>query len=160
MSDIRVARSDDYARLTEIERLADDVFASVGIVGLPPAAPADVYEGAAAVIVAGDPPVGFARIELKCGEAYLDQLSVHPAAMRQGIGAALLEAAVAWARDNSHTSIFLATFRDVAWNAPFYSRHGFIETAAVTPGMREVEAHEQKLGMARWGPRVLMQRAC
>lgn len=160
MTVVRLARPDDFAHLNEVERAADGVFASIGIVGLPAAPPAEEYAGATAILVAGEPPVGFARIELEAGEAYLDQLSVHPSSMRQGIGSALLEAAVQWAGDHGHDSIFLATFRDVAWNAPFYRRHGFVEVSASTPGMQEVEAHERKLRMDRFGPRVLMQRRC
>ena len=160
MTDVRPAREDDLVRLADIERAADEMFATIGIEGLPPAPSTDEYAGAAAVLVAGDPAVGFARLELKAGEAYLDQLSVHPSAMRQGIGTALLEAAVTWATEHGHDSIFLATFRDVAWNAPFYARHGFVETVATTPGMREVEEHERALRMDRFGPRVLMRRDC
>jgi len=153
---VRPAGPDDFPHLAELERAADEIFAAIGIVGLPPPPLAEEYAGAAAVLVTGEPPVGFARIELKCGEAYLDQLSVHPTAMRQGIGTALLEAALGWAREQGHDSVFLATFRDVAWNAPFYRRHGFIETEPTTDGMREVVEHERKLQMDRFGPRVLM----
>ena len=155
---VRLAGPDDLTHLADVERAADEIFTSIGIVGLPSAPPTNEYAGAAAVLVAGEPPAGFARIELKGGEAYLDQLSVHPSSMRQGLGSALLEAAVQWAREHGHDSIFLATFRDVAWNAPFYARHGFVEVTATTAGMREVEAHERKLRMDRFGPRVLMLR--
>ncbi|HET7310833.1 MAG TPA: GNAT family N-acetyltransferase [Mycobacteriales bacterium] len=160
MTDVRPARDDDLGSLPEIERAADGIFATIGIVGLPPVASTKEFAAAAAVLVAGDPPVGFARLELKVGEAYLDQLSVHPSVMRHGIGAALLEAAVGWAREQDYDSIFLATFRDVAWNAPFYARHGFVETPATTPGMRDVEAQERVLRMERVGPRILMRRTC
>lgn len=160
MTAVRSARADDLSRLADIERAADETFATIGITGLPSAPPAKEYAGAAAVLVAGDPPVGFARLELKAGEAYLDQLAVHPSSMREGIGTALLDAAVQWARDNGHGGLFLATFRDVPWNAPFYARRGFVETEATTPGMREVEAHERALRMDRFGPRVLMRRSC
>jgi GNAT superfamily N-acetyltransferase len=159
MIDVRPAGPDDLPHLPEIERAADTVFTTIGIEGLPSAAPAEDYADAAAVLVVGNPPVGFARVELKCGEAYLDQLSVHPSAMGQGVGSALLDAAVAWAAHHGHDSMFLATFRDVAWNAPFYARHGFIEVVATTAGMREVEEHERALRMERFGPRVLMRRA-
>ncbi|HET6818209.1 MAG TPA: GNAT family N-acetyltransferase [Mycobacteriales bacterium] len=158
MTEVRSARPDDLPRLAEIERVADEMFASVGIVGLPPAPPMQEYAAAAALLVAGDPAVGFARIELPCGEAYLDQLSVHPSEMRHGVGTALLEAAVRWARDKGHESIALATFRDVPWNAPFYARRGFVETAADTPGLRAVAEHERQLRMDRFAPRVLMRR--
>jgi len=158
VTDVRPATAADIGHLAEIERLADEVFADVGIVGLP-APPSDKdYADAAALLVAGDPPIGFARIELVEGEAYLDQLSVLPASMRRGVGSALLEAAVAWAREHGHDSLLLATFRDVAWNAPFYARQGFVAVSADTPGARRIAEHEAALRMDRFGPRVLMRR--
>jgi GNAT superfamily N-acetyltransferase len=155
---VRAATAADLGHLAEIELAADDMFAEVGIVGLPPPPSEEEYAAAAAVLVAGDPPVGFARLELVSGEAYLDQLSVHPTVMRRGIGTALLDAAADWARDQGYDSLTLATFRDVGWNAPFYARHGFVETAADTAGLRQVLAHEQALRMSRFGRRVLMRR--
>jgi GNAT superfamily N-acetyltransferase len=159
VSGVRPAAEADLALLTEIERAADEVFAEVGIVGLPAAAGIDDFRAAAAVLVVGDPPVGFARIDLVAGEPYLTQLSVHPSVVRRGIGAALLEAAATWASSHGHNSIFLATFRDIAWNAPFYARHGFAETGPDTPGTREIAEHERSIGMHSFGARVLMRRA-
>jgi GNAT superfamily N-acetyltransferase len=158
VTSVRLATAADFEQLPEIERAADDLFADVGITGLPPAASVEDFRAAAAVFVAGQPPVGLARVDIVVGEAYLSQLSVHPAAMRRGIGTALLEAASSWAADNGHRSIFLATFRDVAWNAPFYSRHGFAVVEATTPALQAVAKHEDELGMPRLGARVLMRR--
>jgi GNAT superfamily N-acetyltransferase len=160
MTEVRPATDADLAHLPEIERAADDVFADIGITGLPPAAEIDEFRGSDVVLVSGDPPVGFARIDLVAGEAYLSQLSVHPSAMRRGVGSALLEAAVGWVRDNGHDSLALATFRDVAWNAPFYAQHGFVEVRApLTPGLELVREHERDLRLERFGPRVLMRRS-
>jgi GNAT superfamily N-acetyltransferase len=158
VTSVRPATEADFEQLPEIERAADEVFADVGITGLPPAASVEALRAAAAVLVAGEPPVGFARVDLVAGEAYLSQLSVHPTAMRRGIGTALLDATAACAAENGHPSIFLATFRDVAWNAPFYARHGFIVAAATTPALQAVARHEDELGMSRFGARVLMRR--
>lgn len=158
MTDVRPATPADLPLLPALERDSDAVFAELGILGLPAPAAVATYETAAAVLVAGSPPVGFARIELVAGEPYLDQLSVHPTAMRRGVGSSLLEAAVAWAADNGYDGIFLATFRDVVFNAPFYARHGFVEIAPTTEAHRQVAAHEQAIGMPRFGPRVLMQK--
>jgi len=159
VSEVRPATEADLALLSAIERAADEIFAEVGITGLPPAAEIDEFRKADVVIVAGHPPVGFARIDLVAGEPYLTQLSVHPSVARRGIGTALLEAAATWAAGNGHGSIFLATFRDVAWNAPFYARHGYVETVPDTPGTREIAEHERAIGMHRFGARVLMRRA-
>ena len=158
MTTVRPATTADLPQLPGIERTADEIFADVGITGLPPAAGLDELRAAAAVLVAGDPPVGFARIDLVAGEAYLGQLSVHPTAMRCGTGTALLAAAADWARDHGHPTLALATFRDVPWNAPFYARHGYVEVEPDTPGLRQVAEHERMLRLERFGPRVLMRR--
>jgi GNAT superfamily N-acetyltransferase len=118
------------------------------------------FTGADAVLVAGEPPVGFARVDVIAGDPYLSQLSVHPRSMRQGVGSALLEAAVEWAHSNGYDSLALATFRDIAWNAPFYSRHGFAQVDADTRCLELVQAHETSLRLERFGPRVLMRRHC
>ena len=159
MTAVRPATDADLQHLPQLESAADEVFAQLGITGLPPAADIDDFRAADAVLVAGDPPVGFARIDLIAGEPYLSQLSVHPSAMRRGLGSALLEASVAWAQQHGHDSLALATFRDVAWNAPFYAQHGFVEVDADTPALRAVARHEDELGIAKFGARVLMRRA-
>jgi len=159
MTEVRWATGDDLPHLPEIERAADGIFADIGITGLPPAAGPAEFAGADAVLVAGEPPIGFARLDVIEGEPYLSQLSVHPSAMRQGVGSALLESAAGWARAQGYDSLALATFRDVAWNAPFYARHGFVEVEADTPALLAVARHEHELGIARFGARVVMRRA-
>ena len=56
--------------------------------------PATVAElaGAQLLLVAGDPPVGYARMEMVDGQAHLEGLSVRPSSMRRGIGSALVRA--------------------------------------------------------------------
>jgi GNAT superfamily N-acetyltransferase len=160
MTAVRPATEADLVHLPHVESAADEVFAQLGITGLPPAADIDDFRAADAVLVVGDPPVGFARIDLIAGEPYLSQLSVHPSAMRRGLGSALLEASVAWAQQHGHDSLALATFRDVAWNAPFYARHGFVEVVPpLSPGLELVRRHEHDLRLDRFGPRVIMRRS-
>jgi GNAT superfamily N-acetyltransferase len=61
-------------------------------------------EGAITVLLAGDPPTGFALFRLrpslwaKAGDAYLEELYVIPEQRRKGIGRALLEASINAAR--------------------------------------------------------------
>jgi GNAT superfamily N-acetyltransferase len=77
-------------------------------------------------------PVGFALVErLGRGHAHLEEVDVHPEHGRRGIGAALVRAVCAWARRSGQRQLTLTTFRDVAWNMPFYTRLGF---EAVPPG--------------------------
>jgi hypothetical protein len=83
---------------------------------------------------------------------------VHPDAARRGVGSRLLEEVVSWAREHGCRRVTLATFRDVAWNAPFYARHGFVEIVADTPFLEHVLEHERQLGIGRFGTRVLMAR--
>lgn len=70
--------------------------------------------------------VGFAVLAHKDGEPYLDQLSVHPTAMRQGIGAALLSMALGW---SDGRPLWLTTYSHLPWNKPYYEKYGFVEVS-------------------------------
>jgi GNAT superfamily N-acetyltransferase len=66
------------------------------------------------------------------GEAFSDalhicELSVLSEAQGQGVGSALVKAAINWAEAKGKTAVTLSTFRDVAFNAPWYARMGFEE---------------------------------
>ncbi len=52
-----------------------------------------------------------------------------PAFQQRGIGGGLMRACMIDARNSGFCALTLTTFRDVAWNAPFYSRLGFFEVA-------------------------------
>jgi ribosomal protein S18 acetylase RimI-like enzyme len=52
-------------------------------------------------------------------------VSVRPQAQGRGLATALLEAAADWAGERGMAAMTLTTFRDVAWNRPFYERRGF-----------------------------------
>jgi hypothetical protein len=73
---VRPAGPEDLTALPAVEAAAGEVFAEVGISPLPPGA-ADVEElgRAAYVVVAGEPVVGFARVEVVDDEAHLEQLA-------------------------------------------------------------------------------------
>ncbi len=78
-------------------------------------------------------PVGFVALGIVDGKPYVEQVSVRRAWMRRGVGRALLTRAMRWSvRDGE---LWLATWRHVAWNGPFYARLGFVEVPE-----------------ARWGP--------
>jgi GNAT superfamily N-acetyltransferase len=42
-----------------------------------------------------------------------------------GIGRRLVAAVCEWASRRGWSRVTLTTFRDVPWNMPFYTRHGF-----------------------------------
>jgi GNAT superfamily N-acetyltransferase len=111
------------------------------------------------VLVVGEPPVGFARLEVVDGQAHLEQLAVHPDQARRGLGTALVQAAVTWAGEQGFTSMTLTTFRDVAWNGPFYARLGFVEVdTAESPELAGHREHERVLGLDEKSARVAMRR--
>ncbi|MHC1480353.1 4-(cytidine 5'-diphospho)-2-C-methyl-D-erythritol kinase [Frateuria aurantia] len=81
-----------------------------------------------------DRPVGFIWLEILADDqAGICDFNVLPAHGRQGIGAALLEHACAWARSAGYRQVLLGTVADVPWNAPFYAQHGFVEVDKQDP---------------------------
>jgi hypothetical protein len=56
--------------------------------------------------------------------------------------------------------VTLCTFGDVAWNGPFYARHGFVEVPPdeLTPGLVALRDEEAREGMDAMGRRVVMRR--
>jgi len=158
VDDIRPVRPDELALLPALESAADTVFASLGVGPLP--GPGTVAEFAAAlvVLVAGDPPVGLCRIDRIGDGAHLEQLSVHPDHARRGIGRALLRAGCGWAAAQGYDELTLATYRDVAWNGPFYATEGFVEDGPVDDWLVAHGLAPEEPVMSRLGTRVLMRR--
>lgn len=60
---------------------------------------------------------------------WLHQMGVDPAHGNKGIGKALLAAVVDHAKWAFHTAIGLTTFKDIAFNAPFYAKAGFLRVS-------------------------------
>ncbi len=104
----------------------------------------------------GEVPVGFVHVLEIEGEWHLEQVAVRPEEGRRGIGTALVLAAMEEARWRGADRLSLCTYRDVAWNGPFYARLGFTEVARPRPWQQELRAHERALGLDRHGVRVLM----
>ncbi len=84
------AEDQEIEQLTAVESAADQVFNEAGIQDLPPAASASELKTAKALIVAGNPPIGFVRIEEIDANAHLEQLSVIPKESGKGTGADFL----------------------------------------------------------------------
>lgn len=163
---IRLAQPDDLPALPAVEQAAGARFRDTDqswIVddsghGL------DVFEGwhnAGRIWVAATQDgtvVGFAAVGTVDGQAYLYELDVHPAHGRRGLGRRLIAAAVSGARVVGQTALRLSTFRDIAWNAPYYAGLGFRELneAEIGPGLAAERRAEGAAGLdlAR---RVLME---
>jgi GNAT superfamily N-acetyltransferase len=75
---------------------------------------------------AAEARLGFAALDLVDGEPYLDQLAVRTAAMRRGVGAALLAHAAVWAKAQAGSALWLTTYSHLPFNRPYYERHGYL----------------------------------
>lgn len=160
---VRTARADDVDALPAIERAAAALFREVGLDAPWLDETSDAAELLAAqrvgrlwVAVDGaDAPVGFAVWGPVDGTPHLEELDVHPAHGRRGLGAALLAAVARQAAAGGATGLTLSTFRDVPWNGPFYARHGFVRLAETElgPGLRARIAEERRRGLP-------MERRC
>ena len=156
---IRRAPPEEFARLRWVELESDKLMEQVGIGPFPEDSGGDRLAGASVVFACGHPAVGFVSVRLVDDGAHVDQLSVLPANGRQGIGRALLERAVDWARDEGLADVTLTTFQDVPWNAPFYWTVGFEVVAHPGPGLAAIRAPERAIGHDALGPRVAMRLA-
>ena len=144
---IRPGTSRDWPAIDAIETAADTLFD--GVVALPEGSPRSaLLSGPGFVLVAASQgrPVGFAHVLDFDGRFHLEQLSVHPDAQRQGVGAALLAAAEKAVRDRGASVVTLRTFADVPWNAPFYRRHGYSD-ADLPVALRHLLDAESRLGL-------------
>jgi len=141
-----------------LEAASDTLFDAIGFDLVPGPATEAAMSAALAVLVAGDPPVGFARLEELDGLAHLEQLSVEPAHGRQGIGRALVEGACDWARELGYGAMTLVTFADVPWNAPFYASAGFRRLSHLTPGLAALREVDRANGLDELGARIVMVR--
>jgi GNAT superfamily N-acetyltransferase len=158
-SSVRPARADDFALLPAVEAAADNMFAPFDLGAFPGPGTPEEFAAALVVLVAGDPPVGLCRIDGVGDGAHLEQLSVHPEHGRRGIGRALLRAGIEWARAHDYEELTLTTFRDVAWNGPFYASEGFVETGPADDWLAAHGLAPEEPVMARYGTRIVMARA-
>ncbi|MCP4590970.1 MAG: GNAT family N-acetyltransferase [bacterium] len=164
---IRRPRRDELAALPEIERLAAERFASVGLAEVMSqiVTPVELLRERAQAgqvwVAAGeeDQPVGFAVVSVLDGNAHLDELDVHPEHGRRGIGSALVETVCEWARATGYCAVTLSTLRNVPWNAPLYGKLGFriLLVRELTPALLQLLESEARLGLPM-EDRVLMRR--
>ena len=163
---IRSATAEDVPALHSVESRASELFhglvpEEITLDNVPPATLRDACQnGRLFVAEAADGAVvGFALlILLDDGSVHLEELDVLPEHGRRGVGRALVEASSRSARSHGYTTLTLSTYRDVPFNAPYYTRLGFrpLEPQEVTSALARVVEIEQKKGLDR-APRVLMR---
>ena len=69
-------------------------------------------------------PVGFAIVRGYGHALHIQEIDVHPAHARRGLGRRLIEHVAQWAIQQDAAALTLTTFDDVPWNAPYYARLG------------------------------------
>jgi GNAT superfamily N-acetyltransferase len=164
---IRAAHPHEIRLLPQIENAADRRYARVGlklVVDMPAHSIASLERGRQRGLlwVAASPrgrAVGFALTEIKGGTAWIEQLSVLDCWQGRGLGSALIDRCSETARDRGYESLYLTTYRGVAWNEPFYRRRGFAEVPRGTFSrpLRAALLTETSHGHPVWR-RALMRR--
>ena len=155
---IRTARPADAAQLPAVERSAGRAFLALpslewlaGDAGQPVERHRDWIDGGYALVAVDedDAPVGFLSAERQGDTLHLWELSVCHAWQGRGIGRALLTQLIATARRRQVAVLTLTTFRDVAWNRPFYETLGFVTLAEpdLPAGLRRILAREAEHGL-------------
>ena len=147
---ITAAELGDIPALISVDKAASALFEPTGLLtpdALQDHVPAEVLETeipAGNVFAARnqhDWAVGFALIRPRGTGLYLDQVSVHPDHGKKGLGRALVIRTLAEAEHRKLPHVSLSTFRDLAWNGPFYASLGFreISRGQLEPYMLEIE---------------------
>ena len=167
MYHLRLARPSEVGRLREIEDKAGDRFNGLDIFdeNLSSSFSLDEMYRLAKLdqvwVACGpdDDPVGMIVASIRCGNAYIEELDVLPEHGRRGLGTQLIERVCDWGRKQGCAAVDLSTFRDIAWNGPFYRKNGFRdlspeEWTADMPRIREIET---ALGLVA-DARVFMRR--
>jgi predicted N-acetyltransferase YhbS len=152
--------------MQDVERASGSLFAAIGMDAVAnddplPSTTLARYcaAGRAWVAADGERVAGYILVDIVDGHAHIEQVSVHPEFGRRGIGRALVEIVVVWARGQGMPSVTLLTFREVPWNAPYYARLGFqpLNDSALEPELRRLREHERAMGLDV-GARCAMRR--
>jgi GNAT superfamily N-acetyltransferase len=161
---IRRATSADHTVLSTIERAAAAMFRNTPHPQMADASLAcehlqtgdDVW-----VVVDGqDRPVGFAIMRAAAQAWHLQEIDVHPAHSRRGLGGRLIAAIAHEAATHGVTALTLSTCDDIPWNAPYYARLGFraLSLEELTADLWAVRRAEAAAGLPMQH-RVCMRRA-
>ncbi|MET4096414.1 GNAT family N-acetyltransferase [Arthrobacter sp. UYCu712] len=107
----------------------------------------------------GDEPVAYILVEDVDRRAHIEQVTVHPLYARQGLGRSLIEEVARWAVARGLEGMTLTTFEEVPWNAPYYTRLGFVRVPECqwSQGVRRIVQVESAHGLDAW-PRVVMKK--
>ena len=148
---LRAAAIADIPRMQQIEQDAATLFAGLGLIDTHEMATAGISdhcnaidEGLSLVAEMDGRVAGFVIGDRYDEDVYLHELDVGRDYQRRGIGAMLVSGFIDLARAQGANNIYLSTFRDPPWNAPFYRRLGFndVPRADYLPWMAEIEQRQ------------------
>jgi ribosomal protein S18 acetylase RimI-like enzyme len=140
---IRKARSEDIPLLGPVERSAAEIFRTVNLGSL-----ADDETTVAPSILAtmadsnhllvavneSDQPIGFVGGMNIDGNFHIVEISVAQAVQGKGVGSALMAEMTRQVKEEKFMVMTLTTYRNVAWNGPWYKKLGFQEVTAEEMG--------------------------
>ncbi len=164
---IRLATIGELPLLQDIERAAGECFRDIGMPEIADDSPLPLgelarYQQSKNAWVSADitdRPVAYLLAEHVDTDLHVEQVSVHPAHSRRGVGRSLIDHLAEIAEAAGKPGLTLTTFTEVPWNAPYYARCGFhpISDETLPEGLRTIRRREAAHGLDRW-PRVCMRR--
>lgn len=154
---LRLTEESDIALLPAIERSAAQAFRQIPALAwladsevISVARHHDYLETEHSLLaVAAGQPVGFILTEPLDDALFIAEIAVHQAWQHQGIGRMLLEQVIERARQMAYPAVTLTTFREVPWNAPFYTRLGFaiLDELTLPAGLAAKREQETRHGL-------------
>jgi ribosomal protein S18 acetylase RimI-like enzyme len=139
---IRQPRSSDIPVLAQVERSAAEIFRTVNLDFLVENPTVDPYLLVAMAnanhlwiaVDKFDQPIGFVGGEYLDGNFHIVEISVAKNFQGMGVGKALMKVLVEQTRREGYKAMTLTTYRNLPWNAPWYSKMGFFEVNAQEMG--------------------------
>lgn len=154
----RLTEACDLSLLPALERSAAQSFALIPAFAWLAASPVISVErhreyletGHSLLALADNQPIGFLLSEPLDDALFIVEVAVHQQWQGQGIGRAMLTHTIDNARRVGFPAVTLTTFREVPWNAPFYTRLGFsmLNELRLPEGLAAKRAQETEHGLA------------
>lgn len=165
---IRPATENDLHHLPEIDNDANLTLAALGVPKLENIDPYEVSFYAkhlqkSQIFVASpesdSTPVAYAILATKDSQPYLNELAVLTDHRRKGLGRKLLQRCIDAARERDGEWLSLTTYKNVPFNAPFYTQYGFVPFTpdADWPELAKTRAEEKDSGLETL-PRIAMRK--
>ncbi|MGD8327587.1 MAG: GNAT family N-acetyltransferase [Sphingomonadales bacterium] len=160
---LRLSTYEDIPALRYIEAQAGQRFRDVGLDKIADHNPLEaeehalaIEEGLSFVVEADEEPVGFLVADWMDEALHIAEISVHPNHGGHRLGEVLINAAKGLCAEKGKSQLTLSTFRDVPWNAPYYTKLGFEEIDAAYLGKEHRAMKEAQDIVFDQTPRVFM----